>query len=901
MLFHCTENQVVIVFCCIFALFKMNFKQYFQSEKIVGLKNRLKEYLSPLQERISPLLQWYAEKTEPLRQRWNVFSQAHPKKSTAIAWTAKMTGYGLKFLFGLIFAVYIGVFGHMPSKKELKTIETANASEIYTADSVLIGKFFTENRTNISLDSMSPYLITALLAIEDKRFFEHSGIDMRSWLRAFKGVATNQKELGGGSTLSQQLAKNLYPRKNYLIPGFTMLVNKIRENITSIKLEKLYNKEQLLALYLNTVPFGGNRYGIQEASRYFYNKKPKDLTPDQAATLIGMLKATTALDPTRNPNNSRARRDLVLSQMLKNKDFRFESSEMTTISKMIRQGTITEESYKTWIQRPVNARVHEDIGTEDGTATYFREFLRTKELPRILKNLMREDDRPYNMYTDGLKIYTTLDSRMQSHAEAAVHKHMAYLQEEFQKHWKGYTDEKPWGDDKWIDEQVKKSERYQAALDAGLNTSDIDSLFLRPVPMKVMVWKDKPSEIDTMLTPLDSVRYYFTMLNCGFMAMDYKKGHIKAWVGGIDFKHYKYDHILSKRQVGSIFKPVVYTAAVTDSVKPCEYIRNERVTIEDWSPGNADETYNGWYTVMGGLAYSVNVIAAKMIEKVGIQKTIDLARSMGVTGELPFEWGISLGSADISLFDMMKVFGTLANQGLRPEPVSITRIEDRYGNIIYDIEQEIAKNPAAGPHVQAVKPEVAAIMNRMLQAVIHSGTGNPLRSQFVPHGEFGGKTGTSQNHSDGWFIAYNPELLTGAWVGGPSPAVRFRNMALGSGSATALPIVGNFWYNLVLDDELTTITKSRFTYDQAAASLTSCPMRIDIAPDTLQMLLQDSTVRDSILSGGYKNLRQITNDRFSIPEGEVPAEEVPEDESNRQGILPEKRKSGESSKKDNGN
>ncbi|MBK6783008.1 MAG: transglycosylase domain-containing protein [Saprospiraceae bacterium] len=280
---------------------------------------------------------------------------------------------------------YLWVYSAKCHPKELKNIETANASEVYSSDGIVLGKYYTENRTTIDLDSISPYLITALLAIEDKRFFEHSGIDLRSWLRVFKGMATNKQNLGGGSTLSQQLAKNLYRRKNYFIPGFSLLINKIRENITSMRLENIYNKEELLTLYLNTVPFGGNRFGIQEASRYFYNKRPRKLNPDEAATLIGMLKATTALDPTRNPENSKERRNLVLKQMLKNKDFRFDSKEMATISKMINTGSINEEQYEKLINTPITAKPHEDYGNNDGPAPYFREYLRTKELPRILK------------------------------------------------------------------------------------------------------------------------------------------------------------------------------------------------------------------------------------------------------------------------------------------------------------------------------------------------------------------------------------------------------------------------------------------------------------------------------------------------------------------------------------
>ncbi|MBK9254862.1 MAG: transglycosylase domain-containing protein [Saprospiraceae bacterium] len=820
----------------------------------------------------------------PITKSWEVYSQKNPREAFIFKWLFRGMLSIVLLVSLLILLVFFGVFGRIPDREDLMNIETANASEVYSSDNVLIGKYYTENRTNIELDSISPYLITALLAIEDKRFFEHSGIDLRSWLRVFKGIATNTQGLGGGSTLPQQLAKNLYPRKNYRVPGLSILINKIRENIVSIRLESIYNKEQLLIMYLNTVPFGGNRFGVQEASRYFYGIKPGQLTADQAATLIGMLKATTALDPTRNPKNSEKRRNLVLSQMLRNKDFRFESEDMSTISRMVTEGAIDEEQYERLISQPLTARVHEDIGNNDGLATYFREYIRTRVLPGLVKNLTKEDGSNYNIYTDGLKITTTLDSKMQKFAEQAVFKHLSYLQKEFYNHWKGYKGEKPWGDDKWIDEQVKRSERYNLLKDSGMDEDSISKVFEIPVPMKIFGWDKIPVELDTMLTPLDSVRYYFTMLNCGFMAMDFKTGNIKAWVGGTDFRYFKYDHILSKRQVGSTFKPIVYAAAIQDSITPCKFIRNDQVTIKDWTPRNSDESYGGWYSVIGGLVYSANVIAAQLIEKVGIQKTIDLATKMGVTTNLPREFGISLGAADIPLFDMMKVFGTIANNGVRPEPVSILKIEDRNGKIIYEYDQQMEINTGIQTQVRALSELEAATVSRMMQAVITSGTGNKLRSQYVPHGEFAGKTGTTQNHSDGWFIAFNPSLVTGAWVGGPSPAVRFKSMALGSGAAMALPIVGNFWYSLAIDKNFAKITQEKFVVNETANASTACPYRIGISPDTFNLLMQDTLLKDSLVRSGFRNLQQIVIDKYGYPDMEEP--EGGESDGLPEGTLP---------------
>lgn len=829
-----------------------------QQDNNHSLRKRINSALKPVADFLSPAISKWNEVTEPISRSWKSYKSRYPRETKILLWFFRIIALGIAIIGLFVLLTLFGVFGKLPTTDELQQIETANASEVYSADGKLIGKYYTENRTTIALDSISPYLVTALLAIEDKRFFEHSGIDLRSWLRVFKGLATNNSSLGGGSTLSQQLAKNYFPRKNYKIPGVSLFINKVRENIISIKLENVYNKEELLIMYLNTVPFGGNRFGIQEAARYFYGKRPKTLTAGEAATLIGMLKATTALDPTRNPKNSEARRNLVLSQMLKNKDFRFDSKEIATISKMINIGAITKEEYEEIIKQPVSASVHEDIGSNDGIGTYFREYLRSRELPKILKHLTKEDGNEYNIYTDGLKIYTSLDSRMQQHADNAVYKHMSYLQHEFYLHWKGIKDEKPWGDDRWIDEQVRKSERYKLLVEQNIDSTGIDSIFKIPVPMTIFEWKDKPIEKDTMMSPLDSVRYYFTLLNTGFMALDHTNGYIKAWVGGIDFLHFKYDHILSKRQVGSTFKPIVYSAAVEDGIKPCTFFENKEVNIQDWSPRNSDGNYGGYYTMTGGLTYSVNVVAAQIIEKVGIQKTIDMATKLGVTSTLPREFGISLGAAEVSLYDMMKVYATIANGGKKAVPIAVLKIEDRYGNVIYDYEKSIDYDTK----IQVIDSSTAYMVSRMMQSVINSGTGNALRSQYCRHCEFGGKTGTTQNHSDGWFISYNPEIVTGVWVGGKSPAVRFRSMTYGSGAKLALPIVSQFWYNMSIDPAFAKITQKKFKSNEKINAEMTCPLRIGFSPEMYYTIMQDSTIRDSLIKTGFRSLKTVAIELF---------------------------------------
>lgn len=823
---------------------------------------------APLQPVLAPMRAAWSRWTYPLRVRWAAFKQRYPVAGNVLHWAGriiKLTGLGAivaGFLVALllVFLVWLGAFGRLPSKTELRNIETANTSEVYSSDEVMIGKFYIENRTTIPLDSISPFVVQALIATEDRRFFTHSGIDLQSWARVAWGMLTRKGTQGGGSTLSQQLAKNLYPRQNHGLGPLNIVVSKIRENFISIKLEKIYNKRELLNLYLNTVPFGGDRFGINVAAKYFFNKKPINLTPDQAATLVGMLQASTKYDPTRNPEWSRERRNVVLRLMVNN-------------------GVLKEEEYQTLSKKPVGAKRYGEFGNNDGAATYFREYLRVIAVPRLLEKLKKEDGSDYNLYTDGLKIHTTINTTMQQYAEEAVAKHMATLQQQFDRHWKNYKKGNPWGDDKWIDEQLRRSERWSNLEDAGLNKEQILENFQQPTRMTVFSWKNGGSEADTTLSPLDSVRYYFCLLNCGFMAMDHRNGYVRAWVGGTDFKYFKFDHILSRRQVGSTFKPIVYAAAVRDSIKPCQFFPNELVKLEDWEPHNADERYGGYYTMAGALQKSVNVVAAQLIEKVGIQKTIDLATKMGVTSKLPREFGISLGAADISLYDMMKVYGTMANQGVRPDPVVVLKITDREGNVIYDYKAELEADPKKNVHEQALTKGQAAIMTRMLQQVINSGTGARLRSGFGLHGDFAGKTGTTQNQSDGWFICYNPQLVTGAWVGAESPAVRFRDLSLGQGSSMALPIVAWFWHKIANDRKYGKLLQEKFPDPGPAINnLFGCPSWIGISPDTFSMLLRDSTIADTMRARGYRNLEDVLDAYFGDqepPGGESGGEDSP--------------------------
>lgn len=867
------------------------FSSFLQNERVQTVRRQISTLTAPVRHAwnraFAPLRAAWMQLTAPLRAVWTSFAGQYPRMAIAASWIGALVRWGVYFLLFLILGVWVGLFGELPDSEELKNIETANATEIYSADSVLIGRFYVENRTTISLDKISPYVVTALLATEDKRFFEHSGIDLQSWFRVAYGVLAGRESLGGGSTLSQQLAKNLYPRKRYLVPGLSIVINKIRENFISVRLERIYTKAVLLNLYLNTVPFGGDRYGISVASRHFFNKRPRDLTPDQAATLIGMLKASTFYDPARNPDNALKRRNLVLRQMVRNSSFEVSvhSNEpgMDQVREMIHKGKLEQEEYETLIKKPVGAKRYSRDGNNDGVATYFREYLRTDIMPKLLRNLTKEDGTNYNLYTDGLKVYTTLHSKIQQYAEESVQKQMQSLQEQFDKHWKNYTREKPWGDDRWIEEQMRRSDRWETLKDAGLSKEEIQANFEQPTPMTIFSWEKDGSEIDTTMSPLDSVRYYFCLLNCGFMAMDYRNGYVKSWVGGTNFKYFKYDHIKSTRQVGSTFKPIVYSAALQDTFRPCSYLPNELVMIKDWEPHNSDEVYGGWYSLMGGLTYSVNVIAAQLIEKVGIEHTIQLARKMGVTSTLPREFGISLGAANISLYDMLKVYGTIANEGKRPDPVVVLRVTTRQGKVLYDYEEEQANDPQ--PAVEALTPNQAATMTKMLQSVINSGTGSRLRYAFgLYQGDFAGKTGTTQNQADGWFICFNPYLVTGAWVGAESPAVRFRSMSLGQGASMALPIVGWFWHKMANDRNFVKMYQARFPEPKPEVLAGfGCPMRIEISPDTLNLLLADTTISDSLRANGYKFLKE-TADKFFEQDGEE-KDNQRDDQEHKKGLF----------------
>ena len=685
----------------------------------------------------------------------------------------------LLLLFTLFYmTVFLGFFGHMPSKRELRSRQNNTASEVYSADSVLLGRYYLQDRTNIKYDAIAPAAIKALVATEDVRFYKHSGVDIRSSFRVLIKSLLLQEDAGGGSTLSQQLAKNLYPRKDYKL--WDMPVNKLREIIIARKLEGIYTKEELLELYLNTVPMGGNLYGIERASRRFFNTTADSLKTEEAAVLIGMLKATTSYNPRLHPERSLQRRNVVLGQMAK-------------------YDYLTAAQADSLKKRPLKLN-YRYVTHNDGMAPYFREQLRL-ELEKWCATQKKKNGDPYNLYTDGLRIYTTIDAGMQQHAERAVRNRMAVLQKKFDQHWKGRT---PWGNDaNVIQTAMHRSDRYKKMQQAGVSEAEIRNTFREPVPMNVFSWNGSTKK---NMSPLDSLAYYERFLNTGLLAMDPRTGYVRAWVGGINHNIFKYDHVRSRRQVGSTFKPIVYAAALEKGIAPCTYFPNERKIYpeyDNWSPQNATGQYGGEYSMRGALAHSVNTVSAQLIMEAGVDRTVELAHRFGINGELPAVPSLALGTADLSLLEMVTAYATFANEGYQVKPTYIAKITDRSGKVLrLHHPNEFAK--------RVLSRRNAAIMLHLMQGVVEEGSAAKLRSEFNLKMDIAGKTGTTQDNADGWFIGITPQLVTGVWVGAESPKVRFRTLQLGQGSSTALPIWGDFMKRIALDPDYPGYMRSRF-------------------------------------------------------------------------------------------
>ncbi len=667
---------------------------------------------------------------------------------------------GVLSLFVLFGAVYIGLFGKLPSEQDLQNITQHNATEVYSTNGVLLGKYFLENRSSISYKDIPQVAIDALIATEDSRFFEHEGVDLYSIPRVvIKTIILGDKSGGGGSTISQQLAKNLFGRTDY--GALSMPVNKLKENILALKLEEVYNKEEIITLYLNTVSFGENVFGIKSAAYRYFGKAPGQLTVPEAATLIGILKANTSYNPRLYPDASLERRNVVMALM-------------------VREGSLDPEELIRLQAEPIELNYRRDDGHK-APAPYLRTHIEPR-LIEMLSNTKKEDGKPYDLYTDGLKVTLTIDSRMQEFAEQALKENLGKIQDSFDKHWsKG----KPWGkNEDFLWKEAEKSVRYQNLKKQGRTEKQIREVFLTNT--KVLRYgTDETGPVE--MTPLDSVAWHQMILQAGFLAMDVNNGRVLAYAGGSDFSYFPYDHVQGRRQVGSTFKPFVYATALEAGVEPCDFIENSQIIFgnyDDWSPQNADGVYGGYYTVQGGLVNSVNTVAAQLMSQVGPEAVVEMAKRLGVTSPLPKLPSIALGVSDLSLMEMVRSYATFANGGMRIEPWYIERVEATDGKILYE-----SKGKSPKP---ALDPYLAHSMRHMLELAVDSGTARGLRGRYGVRTAVGGKTGTTQNNADGWFIAITPNIALGAWVGGQSPLVRFRSTALGQGAATALPMVGGF-------------------------------------------------------------------------------------------------------------
>ena len=717
--------------------------------------------------------------------------KAKPKqgKSNAIRNLWIIFGVLLLIVVLFFFCVAKGVFGTMPTFEELENPRTNLATEIISADGKILGTYYIENRSNVRYAELSHYMPEALISIEDERFTEHSGIDQKALFRVAFGVLTGNKK-GGGSTITQQLAKNLFPRGENLSTS-KLVLRKFQEWITATKLEHNYSKEEIIAMYLNTVFFGHNAFGIRAAASTFFDKKPKDMNIEECALMAGVVNAPTLFSPVRNPERSLGRRNLVLRKMADN-------------------GFITQAECDSISLIPIDMSHFSIKDHNSGQATYFREFLRG-ELNEWAKNTTRADGQPYNIYRDGLRIYTTIDSRMQHYAEEAVKEFMGNeLQPLFYKHWKGQKNA-PFSNvtadeiDHILETSMKRTERYRNLKNAGVPMDTIKTIFDRPVPMTVFSWK---GPIDTVMSPMDSIRYYKWFLQTSLISIESHTGHVKAYVGGLDYRFFKYDHVTqARRQVGSTFKPFLYSLAMQEGeYTPCTRIPNIQynIKLEDgnvWSPGNSGGHVGEEITLKYALAQSNNWISAYLMNQFGPNAVIAQARRMGVESPIDPVPAICLGVCDLKLIEMVGAMSTFANQGVYIKPMFITRIEDKNGNVIQRFSPEES---------EAMSELTAYKMVELMKGVVQSGTGIRLRSTYGLSNPIAGKTGTTQKQSDGYFMGITPDLTTGVWVGAEDRSVHFRSTQLGQGSHTALPIWALYMKKVYADKSLN-ISKGDFT------------------------------------------------------------------------------------------
>ncbi|GAB2848748.1 penicillin-binding protein 1A [Hymenobacter ruber] len=734
----------------------------------------------------SPSASSSGAKSKPPRRRW-------PLRVTSWAWVL----FGFVVILFLVYPFLVStnfmfLFGKSPSLADLENPKVEQASEIYTSDGVLIGKYFRENRSPVPLNKMSPVLIKALIATEDVRFYKHSGIDLEAVVGGVFSSLRGEKR--GGSTITQQLAKNLYKIRRQqsrgalgYIPVVSTIVAKTKEWLTAVDLEQRYTKEEILRMYLNTVEYGSSAFGIKVAAKTFFNTSPDSLKPEQAAMLVGVLNNPTAYNPKFHPAAALRRRNVVLDRMAQ-------------------AGVLPKAEITALKATPIVLDYHVEKHI-DGPDTYFR-----SAISQFVDAWC--DSTGHDMYRDGLKIYLSIDSRMQAHAEEALHERMKALQRQFDNFWRNKGKD-PWVDDEgnvipdFILTQMKRTESYKTLANHYKNQPQrLDSALNAKRPMKVFTWKHDDNDTTLVMSPLDSLAYYKHFLQSGMMCMDPFTGHIKAWVGGLDYRFFKYDHVKQgKRQAGSTFKPFVYLTALDNGYSPCDRIRDQRVTINyvengkpmEWKPDNVTREYTGInMTLRHAMARSVNSVTAQLTEKVGWDNVAKYAHKVGITSPLLAVPSIGLGSAgDVSVYEMVDAYSTFMNTGFRSDPRLVTRIEDRNGNVIkqFDPVQH-----------RAIPAETAWLMTYMLRGGMEEpgGTSQALWDYDLWHNDnqIGGKTGTTSNYSDGWYMGMTKDLMTGVWVGGEDRSIHFTGSQQGEGGRTALPIFGKFMEKIYKDKDL---------------------------------------------------------------------------------------------------
>lgn len=692
-------------------------------------------------------------------------------------------------LFALfIIAIGFGLFGALPSFRDIEHPKSNQASEILADDGRVLGTYFVQNRSNISYQEISPNVINALIATEDIRFKEHSGIDFKRTFTIFLYALVGKKQ--GGSTITQQLALNLFSEEGRQKNFAKRILQKFQEWVIAVKLERNYTKEEILVMYLNTVDFGNQAYGIKSAARVYFNTTPDQLTVSQSATLIGILKGISRYSPTRNPERALARRNTIMGLMVK--------------ADLLSQQQMDIEK-----EKPLGLRFSAAT-VNDGIAPYFRAVLKN-DIKRIFQERsILNNGVPYDFDRDGLKIYTTLNYDMQLYAEAAQKESMKILQASFNKSWKGKNPFK--GKEMQIEQGIKRSDRYKALQLEGKSDKEIREDFNTPAMLSIFTWR---GNVDTLMKPIDSVKYYKMLLRNAMMAMDPQTGFVKAWVGGINYEHFKYDQVkMGTRQVGSTAKPFTYAVAIENGYSPCYSVLNEPVTIEvpgspAWTPRSSG-TVPGYLTLQKALALSQNYIAAYLMKQVGPTAVATLAKKMGISSEVPAYPSIALGSFDASVYDMVGAYSVFANKGVWTKPTYIVRVEDRNGVVLY------SEKPIPRP---AMNEEVAYVMTRMLRGVVTSGTGWRLAGKYGVKAAIGGKTGTTQNNSDGWFMGISPQLVAGVWTGCEDRAFHFISTAQGDGATTALPIFAGFMKRVYANPKLK-ITQGDFELPKSGVSIT---------------------------------------------------------------------------------